>query len=152
MAEQEEHLTSDDDIEAILRLAVRTEGATAENLRERLLSTAAELGISEQAREAAEAKYRLERQAEVTAVEDATDRHLFKRMQWSAFFSHLATYFIVNSFLAWIDLRDGGIGWVYWVLFGWGIGVALDFVSRLTWTEEREKEFRKWQKRRRKGR
>jgi hypothetical protein len=152
VAGQEEHLKSDDDIEAILRLAVRSEGATVEDLRARLVSTAAELGISEQALRAAEERYRLERQAELTAVQDAHDRRLYKKMRWGAFVSHLASYVVVNSFLVWIDLRDGDIGWVYWVLFGWGIGVALDLVSHLTWTQEQEREFLKWQKRRHKGR
>jgi hypothetical protein len=37
---------------------------------------------------------------------------------------HLATFLIINSFLWFIDLGQGGIEWAYWVTVTWGIAVA----------------------------
>jgi hypothetical protein len=37
---------------------------------------------------------------------------------------HLATFIIVNGFLWFIDLRQDGLDWAYWVTIGWGIGLA----------------------------
>jgi hypothetical protein len=37
---------------------------------------------------------------------------------------HVATYIIINAFLLFIDLRQGGIDWVYWVALFWGIAIA----------------------------
>ncbi len=41
------------------------------------------------------------------------------------FKAHLATYIIINSFLAFINLwTSPGIIWFVWPLAGWGVGVA----------------------------
>lgn len=37
---------------------------------------------------------------------------------------HIATYVIINGFLWFIDLREGGLEWAYWTTIGWGIGLA----------------------------
>ena len=37
---------------------------------------------------------------------------------------HVASYVIVNGFLWFIDLREGGVEWAYWVTLGWGIGLG----------------------------
>jgi 2TM domain len=35
-------------------------------------------------------------------------------------------YLVVNIFLFWLDYSDNQrIDWAYWVLIGWGLGVAL---------------------------
>jgi hypothetical protein len=46
------------------------------------------------------------------------------------FYYHLMTYVLVNAMLIVIDLRvDGpspflGLDWAYWVIIGWGFGIA----------------------------
>ena len=46
------------------------------------------------------------------------------------FYYHLMTYVLVNALLVVIDRRDGldggfvGLDWAYWVIIGWGFGVA----------------------------
>jgi len=37
---------------------------------------------------------------------------------------HVATFLIVNAFLWFIDLRQGGLEWAYWVTVTWGIALA----------------------------
>lgn len=37
---------------------------------------------------------------------------------------HLATFLIINGFLWFIDLREGGVEWAFWVSVTWGIAVA----------------------------
>ena len=42
------------------------------------------------------------------------------------FWTHLATYVIVNTALVviWALSSDGGYFWPIWSIFGWGIGIA----------------------------
>ena len=37
---------------------------------------------------------------------------------------HLATFLIINAFLWFIDLQQGGLEWAYWVSVTWGIALA----------------------------
>ena len=37
---------------------------------------------------------------------------------------HVATFLIVNAFLWFVDLQQGGLEWAYWVTASWGIAVA----------------------------
>lgn len=46
------------------------------------------------------------------------------------FWSHVGSYIGVCLFLTFIDLATGGgIDWVYWVYFGWGIGLTAHAIS-----------------------
>lgn len=67
----EDHLQSDEDIEEILKLAMEKSSVTGDLLRQRLKSTAQELGISEEQLQVAEEEYRLkkERQASLEIEE-----------------------------------------------------------------------------------
>jgi hypothetical protein len=40
------------------------------------------------------------------------------------FFYHLMVYVLVCAMLVFIDLRQGGLDWAFWVIFGWGFGIA----------------------------
>jgi hypothetical protein len=37
---------------------------------------------------------------------------------------HVAAFIIINAFLWFLDLRQGGADWAYWVTICWGIGLA----------------------------
>lgn len=37
---------------------------------------------------------------------------------------HAATFLIINAFLWFIDLQQGGLEWAYWVTVSWGIAMA----------------------------
>jgi hypothetical protein len=40
------------------------------------------------------------------------------------FMWHLATFVIINGFLWFVDLLQGGVDWAYWITITWGIGLA----------------------------
>jgi cell division protein FtsW (lipid II flippase) len=37
---------------------------------------------------------------------------------------HIASFVIINAFLWFLDLRQAGADWAYWVTIVWGIGLA----------------------------
>lgn len=46
------------------------------------------------------------------------------------FYTHLVVYLVVNTGLLIMDLvQGGGVEWVYWVMIGWGIGLAAHAAS-----------------------
>jgi VanZ family protein len=52
------------------------------------------------------------------------------------FLSHLAVYIILNAFLFFLDYRDDKmIGWAYWPLFGWGIGLVMHGLNAFVFGE-----------------
>ncbi len=152
----EEHLKNDDDIEAILRLAVHQNSASTGDLRARLMATAEELGLTPEQVAVAEEAYREERAVETSRVlNEEEDKRLwreFRRSQRGDFVSHLGTYLVVNAFLMWIDWSQGGtISWAYWVLAGWGIGVFTKLFKLLAGvSEENTSEFESWKRKRNK--
>jgi len=150
----EEHLKSDDDIEAILRLAVHQSSGSTGDLRARLMATADELGLTPEQVAAAEEAYRQEKTVETARVlNEVEDRRLwkeFRRSQRGDFVSHLGTYVVVNAFLVWLDWNQGGgLSWAMWPIAGWGIGIAIQFFKLLAGvSEENTTEFESWKKKR----
>lgn len=50
--------------------------------------------------------------------------------QIQGFYWNLASYIIVNAFLTFLDLKNGGgYNWAYWPLIGWGIGLAFHAIN-----------------------
>lgn len=49
----------------------------------------------------------------------------------NGFLWHAATFLIVNGFLWFIDVLDGGLDFAYWVTITWGIGVAFHLAATL---------------------
>jgi len=41
---------------------------------------------------------------------------------------HVAVFLIVNAFLWFLDYRQGGADWAYWVTLLWGIGLAFHVI------------------------
>jgi len=150
MADGFEPLKSDEDIEEILRLAVRDVGFDGGNLRDRLNASASELGISADVLAQAEKQWIDRRQGELTKEQELEDRKMFKKLRVGDFVSHLGSYLAVNAFLMFIDLRKGGIDWAFWPLLGWGIGLFIHMFSLFGHGADQERDFQRWQKKRRK--
>lgn len=154
MSERNDHLQSDEDVEAILRLAVRGSSTTGENLRERLTAAANELGITPEQLAAAEKRYRseivLERDARLVAEEDEKLWKEFRRTQMHDFYSHLGVYVAANlGLLAFDMVPDGRLSWAYWPLFAWGILVVIQLFTLLAgYSGENRSEFEKWKRKR----
>jgi len=93
--------------------------------RERLLATAAELGITIEAVEQAEKQIvRQKREAMIGAEFDAIQRREFN--------THLISYLIINIFLLGMNLATGiREVWFVYPLLGWGIGLAFHAVAAL---------------------
>lgn len=116
-------LKNDDDVEEILRLAVRKSGAgTDTDLRARLKQSAAELNITDEELRQAELEY-------IKKLEEKEDLDSRRKQKVNEFLGHLTSYVAVNIFLVTLDLvSDGQLGWAIYPLLGWGIGLALHFV------------------------
>lgn len=146
MAQGHDPIQSEEDVDEILRLAVRHTGFEGESLRERLNTTASELGISPEALEAAESTWRSQKQSETDHIEETRLWAQYRKIRIGDFFQHLASYAVVNLFLCWIDSRDGHLTWFLWPLFGWGIAIALHAAAVLFPGEDNQKDFERWKR------
>ena len=137
---------SDQDAEEILKIASRETG-TGGMSRERLLQTAAELGISAETVERAEEQMRLKREASREQEEDVELKRQFEGERRSKFLADLWSYLGVNAGLIGIWWFSGSsYFWPKWVLLFWGIGVLVDFFG--TFFNRDETKFQRWKRRR----
>jgi hypothetical protein len=137
---------NDQDAEEILRLASR-EVATGSMTKEKLLQTAAELGISPEAVERAEKQLVMKKEADRIQDEDKVLRKQYQQEKKNSFMGDFFSYLGVNAFLIGIWWFTGAhYFWPKWVLFGWGLAVVGDFVT--TFFGEDEAKFQRWKKRR----
>lgn len=157
MSETPNHLESDDDVEEILRLAIRRSGGDTDVLRHRLMMSAAELGLSEAEIQAAEQEYLSQKQALATS---ASEKQLeqqewreWRRMKLHDFIQHLGVYLAVNAFLAFVDFRgDNAFSWSQWAAAAWGIAIVIQLVGLIASRNGDDMaEFNRWRKKRRKG-
>lgn len=146
MADGLDPLQSEEDVDEILRLAVRHTGTTGESLRQRLTATASELGISEEALEQAEKAWKSQKQSEADQALELRQWEEYRKVRIGDFVQHLGLYAVVNLFLYWIDSRDGHLTWFLWPVFGWGIAVAIHAISMVFPGEEERKDFQKWRR------
>ena len=133
----------EEEAEQILRLAASLTLPASAMSRERLLATAAELGIEPEAVEMAE------RQLAAQGAELA-DRAEFDALQRRDFYGHLLSYVLVNMFLVVINLVTvPSYFWAIWPILGWGLGLAFHGVETFFRNSESyRKEFEKWQSKR----
>jgi len=142
MPEFDQRYYDEEDAEQILRLASSMSSPVGAMSRDRLLETAAELGITPEAVAMAEKQY-------ASSKVELSDRAEFDRRLRRDFYGHLASYLIVNGFLCGINLYSGGYFWAIWPLLGWGIGLAFSVVETFFRNSESyQQEFDKWRARR----
>jgi hypothetical protein len=109
----------------ILKRALKQQSMKDQGLtHEELVEMAAEVGIDRSALEAATADVAETRAGELTRQTEARElaqerAHLFNR-----FVSSLLVYLLVNVLLYLIDMRFTHGTWFFYVLIGWGIGLA----------------------------
>lgn len=138
-------LRSDEDVEAILRIAVKQTGMSGgQSLRERLNAAADELGLTPEQIAEAEKKYFIEQQEKAEFEE-------FKQHQRSEYFEHVGAYLGVNAVSFIVNyMTSGQITWAWWVLFAWGIAIVSGFRSAFaTNSNGFQNEYKQWQKRKR---
>lgn len=137
---QEFRLESEEDVEAILRIAIRREsGGTETGLDQHLLAAARELGISGDALDAAKAEYLQQKRNRTELAE-------FQNYRLQGLRGHAISYFGVNTMLILMDFfRDQSISWSIYPLLGWGIGMAIHAGMTLLTKPTRESdEFIEW--------
>ena len=132
----------EDEAEQILKLASKKMSGIGSISGDELVRTASELGITPDALQEAEEEF------ERTRTEQQS-RQNFDRYTRKEFLSHLVFYLVINGALMALDLRsDGKLGWSYYPLILWGIGILAQAWSTFARSsEDYEKEFRSWRRR-----
>ena len=126
---------TDEEVEQILKIALRSKTDSGAMSLDNIYDIAKELNIDPAAVQNAVNEF--ENRGDVDAI-----REEFIRKRRKGFFDHLTSYLVINSFLVILDLVTGnGINWAYFPLLGWGLGVFFDGMSKLRYDEE---EFQKY--------
>ncbi len=118
MAEETERLASDEDVDEILKLALRRQDGSDQDLRGRLAVAAQELGISDEDLETAENEY-------LSNKADTREFLEYKRRRRRELREHVFSYVIVNAMLVAVNwISSGKLTWAVWPILGWGVGLA----------------------------
>lgn len=118
MAEEIERLSSDEDVDEILKLALRRQDGSDQDLRGRLAVAAQELGISDEDLETAENEY-------LSNKADTREFIEYKRRRRRELREHVFSYVIVNAMLVAVNwISSGKLTWAVWPILGWGVGLA----------------------------
>ena len=131
-----------DPVEEILRIAMKNQGGPDLALRQRLLASAAELGLSEEAVLEAEQQW-IEQKQKETMMRDYRS-HILRSL-----YLHLGVYAVVNTFLVLLNMltSNGHIDWAPYVIVSWGIAVGCHLVAALVQLKNPGgEEFDVWQK------
>ncbi len=144
MADRTDALITEEDVDEVLKLALRKQGRADQDLRARLVEAAEELGISPAELLQAEEEYAL-------CKEERKEFHEFKQRQVREFREHFFAYIIINSLLVAINwITAGTVNWAIWPILGWGIGLAFHAWGSLnSGSESFQEEFSNFRRRRR---
>lgn len=135
------------DAEEILRMASR-ESVTGGMSRDRLLETAAELGISPEAVQRAEEQLQKKREADRITDEENALRKEFRQSRRRSFWNDFVSYIGTNAALVGVWWFTGhGHFWPGWVLGFWGIHLVTEFFETFLNGND-EAKFRRWLRRR----
>ncbi|MBK9248064.1 MAG: 2TM domain-containing protein [Ignavibacteria bacterium] len=111
-------------MEQILKNAIKKQGTKGNISHDDLLATAKELGIDELDLQSAIEDY-LEG---ISPLEEA--KLEWRKQKKRKFYEHLRTYLIMNAMFTGICYYSGD-DWFIWPLMGWGVGLAFDAFSSL---------------------
>jgi hypothetical protein len=144
MADRLDALTSEEDVDEVLKLALRKQGHGDQDLRSRLTAAAEELGITPEDLALAEEEYAQTKEEKKEFLE-------FKRRQVREFREHFFAYIIVNTLLVAINwITVGTVNWAIWPILGWGVGLAFHAWGSLnSGSESFQEEFANFRRKRR---
>ncbi|HLP00208.1 MAG TPA: 2TM domain-containing protein [Fimbriimonas sp.] len=132
----DELLKSGEDVDAILRLALKHDHSSSDELRSRLLRSADELGVTPEQLARAEEEYR-----EVRLLDK------YEEFRKNAFRVDIVTFVAVMALLNVIWFLTGrNFYWPGIVFCAWGIAVAIDFAKLKVKPTTGDPEFIKWRK------
>ncbi len=142
---ERETLKSGEDVDAILRIALRQEPGSADELRDRLNRSADELGISPESLAKAEELYRSEALRDEQHRQAELKIDAFMKAKMAGFKSHLVTFLSTNLMLHVIwYLTSRNFYWPGIVLAAWGIGIASHYVTVNHRPSIDEDELKRW--------
>jgi hypothetical protein len=144
MADPMDALLSEEDVDEVLKLALRKQGHADPDLRSRLAAAAEELGITPDELALAEQEYAQTKEEKKEFVE-------FKRRQVREFREHFFAYIIINTLLVAINwITAGTVNWAIWPILGWGVGLAFHAWGSLnSGSESFQEEFANFRRKRR---
>ena len=111
---------SRDEVDRIIRRALKMKKEEDSVNHQELIDTAKEFGIDPRTLEAA-----IEKDKEEFEKEKARRKRLWRRK--ARFHRHLWSYIIVIGSLLLINITTPGPWWFQWPALGWGIGLAFNF-------------------------
>lgn len=132
-----------EDAQQILQIAIARQAETEDLTRIQLVEIAEEMGITSDDLQQAEQEWR-RRQGE------NEQRSAFDRYRQSHFQQHLTKFAIVNTFLVALDMSTHeSLSWSLYVVFMWGLAVALDaWKAYQDRGEAYETAFQRWNRQR----
>ena len=137
MDDQNQHLQSEEDLEAILNLAIRVQGKDTRELRQRLHDSAVELGIPPEDLLKAEEEYKAKKEASALEVKQRQETRELRKRRVKGLVGHWVPFLMVNIFLHFINWKFSSHSyWAIWPLIGWGIGMVSHTMSVLFPSEE----------------
>lgn len=131
----ESELRSGDDVEAILKIALRNELKTDNDLRRRLTQSAEELGISPEALASAERQYLVEQRIEE-----------YMRVQRKEMRTQVAAFVGGNLLMhvIWALVMFGQFYWPGIVLACWTFALIVEYIQTMQRPEPEDPRFRAW--------
>lgn len=143
MADSSHRFYEEDEAEQILKLAATLSSSTGAMSRERLLQTAAELGITPEAVELAETQFATQKQL-------ARERKQFDLEQRREFNSFVLTFFVITGALLALNIFTGAhFLWAFWLSGLMLIGIAFEAVETFVRGSQAYQEaFAKWKSKR----
>ena len=136
---------SGEDVDAILKIALRQEHGSSDELRQRLTRSAEELGISPEALAKAEEVYLAEAQKadEQQIIQSKIGN--FMQAKRAAFHSHLVSFLSTNLMLHVIWYLTGrDFYWPGIVLAAWGVGMASHWLHTKQRPSVNDRDFQRW--------
>jgi hypothetical protein len=131
-----------EEVTEILKRALKQQSLRSQGLsHDQLVEMAKEVGIDQEAVEAATAELSQTRADELARQTEAHDLAVERSRLLGKFVSSFLTFLIVGVALFLINQKVGGATWYYWPLLGWGIGLA--FQLRGVFSPEKSLERRK---------
>ncbi len=143
MAEHQDQLQSDEDVDEILRLAVR-QSSNGLSLRERLMQSGLEIGLTPEEIQRAETDWLAQKEAAKMLETEKSDRALFRKTRRMRTFESFGSYIVISGFLLFIDFRDGVLSWCYWPIVGLGVAFSLELLRLFKTNADDEQAFQKW--------
>lgn len=133
-----------DPVEEILTIALENQGAGTDTaLQQRLMASAAELGLSRDAVEEAKQQWleKRRRKGELEAYRTSVRNELW---------GHIGVYVVTNAILAMMNMMSSSYPWFIWPLLGWGIGVGCHAVAAIIELRNpTDRDFERWRRKRR---